>query len=372
MKIAVVSCHTPSLFWFRMDMMKHFMSLGHEVVAIGNESEQEWAQKFADNNIRYIKVDISRNGMNPLDEIKAYKSVKKVLKAEMPDRIFCYQAKSIISSCLAAHSLKIKEIYPLVAGLGSVFLHDGLKFKLAKFVLKLEYKLSLKHTSNVFFQNNDDIEFFVANGLVKKDKIVLINGSGVNLERFQKQKLINGASFLCISRLIRDKGVIEYLNAAKIVKEKYPDTKFMLVGPFDTNPSAIGEADLKPFVDDNIVEYYGEQSDVLPYLGKCNVFVLPSYREGTPKTVLEAMATCKAIITTDAPGCRETVENGKNGFLVPIKSADAVAEKMIYLIENPKTIAEMAQFGRKIVEEKYDVNIVNNVISNTMKINNEV
>ena len=366
MKIAVLSSHTPSLFWFRMDMMKSFQSKGCDVIAIGNESESIWKDKFAENNIRYIKADVKRNGMNPVDELKALTSLKKILKAEKPDKMFTYQAKMIVYGGMAAHQLGIKEVYPLIAGLGSVFLHDGLKFKVLKEILKAEYKIGLSHAVKVFFQNRDDAEFFTTNKLVKKEKIVMVRGSGVNLEKFQPQPLPDKTAFLCISRLIRDKGVVEYLQAARIVKEKYPGVRFLLVGPYDTNPSAIKPEDLQPYLDDGTIEYFGEQADVRPYFAQSSVYVLPSYREGTPKTVLEAMACGKAVITTNAPGCRETVIDGKNGYLVPVMSVDAIVEKMVHFIEHPEEIKRMADEGRKLVEAQFDVNLVNGVICGTM------
>ena len=368
MKIAVLSSHTPSLFWFRMDMMRSFMDRGHEVIAIGNEPETEWSDRFNENNIRYIQADIKRNGMDPRDELRTLRSLKRILRSEIPDKLFTYQAKTIIYGGIAAHQLGIKEVYPLVAGLGSVFLGDGFKMNVAGTVLKTEYRIALRTARKVFFQNEDDAGFFVQNHLVNRDQIVMLHGSGVNLEKFTVQPLPRETAFLCISRLIRDKGVGEYLEAARIVKEKYPDTRFLLVGPYDTNPSAIKPEELKQYIDSGIIEYFGEQTDVRPYLAQCSVFVLPSYREGTPKTVLEAMACGKAIITTDAPGCKETVKDQKNGFLVPARDVNAVAEKMIYLIEHPDRINGMATEGRKMVEDLFDVRKVNGAIISTMRL----
>ena len=177
-----------------------------------------------------------------------------------------------------------------------------------------------------------------------------------------------GNAFLCISRLIKDKGVYEYLQAARNVKSKYPNTRFLLVGPFDSNPSALKPDELQPYIDNGIIEYFGEASDVRPYLEMCNVFVLPSYREGTPKTVLEAMATGRAIITTDATGCRETVTNGENGYLVPVKDIDALSYAMTDLIENPDRILQMSQKGLELVGQKFDVKIINKKINDTMNL----
>ena len=368
MRIAVLSSHTPSLFWFRIDMMLSFQRCGYEVVALGNEAEEIWKEKFLEKGIRYIQVDIQRNATNPLKDLGVIKSLRKVLKEVKPDKIFAFQAKTVIYGSIAARTLGITEVYPLIAGLGSVFLKDGLKSKLLQWVLKAEYRVALNGAKKVFFQNPDDVEFYVSNKIVSKEKIVMINGSGVNLKNFLVSPLPAEPAFLCIGRLIRDKGIVEYLEAAKNVKKIYPDIRFILVGPYDTNPSAIKKEELKSYIDDGVVEYFGEQSDVRPFIDQCSIFVLPSYREGTPKTVLEAMACGRAIITSDAPGCRETVENGVNGYLVPIKDVDSLTEKMIELISDRECVERMGSNGRRVVESKYDVDLVNNVICNAMSL----
>lgn len=367
MKIAVMSSHTPSLFWFRLDMMREFVRRGNDVVAIGNEPSEKWADKFGENGIRYISIPVQRNGTNPLKDIKAYRALKRLLKAERPDKIFAYQAKTVIYGGMAARKLGIRDFYPLIAGVGSVFLSDGLKTKLVRKILVTEYKLGMKHAKKVFFQNPDDVEIFCRYGIVDRERVVMLNGSGVNLEKFQPLPLPESPAFLCISRLIRDKGVCEYLQAAEAVKQKYPSARFMLVGPYDTNPSALKPEELAHYTDSGIVEYFGEQSDVRPYLSQCGIFVLPSYREGTPKTVLEAMACERAIITTDAPGCRETVTDGENGYLVPVRDVTALSDRMIHFIEHPEIIGRMAKRGRQMVEDRFDVVKVNGIICNAME-----
>ena len=173
-------------------------------------------------------------------------------------------------------------------------------------------------------------------------------------------------AFLFIGRLIKDKGLIEYLEACKIIKSKYKDIRCMLVGPFDTNPSSIKQDELEPYIKDTTIEYFGEQEDVRPYIEQCSTFVLPSYHEGTPKTVLESMSMGRAIITTDAPGCRETVINEKNGFLVKTKDVDDLVQKMELIIKNKDLSKKMGIESRKIVMEKYDVNLVNESIMKAM------
>lgn len=367
MKILVLSSNTNSLIQFRLDMMKSFQSRGYTVVAAGDAPEEKWSDYFSAMGIRYRQIFVQRNGMNPKNDLKTLSSIKKLLQEERPDKIFAYQAKSIVYGGAAAKQLRIKEFYPLIAGVGSIFVSKGIKIKIVRAILSLQYRHAMNKAPIVFFQNNDDVELFLKKKIVKRSQVCVINGSGVNLDIFTPMPLPEQTAFLSVSRLIKDKGVREYLSAARIVKERYPHTRFMLVGPFDSNPSAIKPEELKPYIDDNVIEYFGEQRDVRPYLGQCSVFVLPSYREGVPKTVLEAMASQRAIITTDAPGCRDTVIDGENGYLVPVGDAVALADKMIELLNSPDEIAVMAKKGRRIAEEKYDVNKINKNICDAMK-----
>lgn len=366
--VMVLSCHTHSLFWFRTDMMKRFRELGYNVVAVGQLPESEWQEKFAENGIRYRQLDAERNGTNPLNDLKTLKKIKQLLNEEKPDHLFCYQAKTVIYGSIAAHSLGIKNIYPLIAGLGSVLIGTGLKNSLVKLLMEAEYRFALKYASSVMFQNPDDMAFFVSRKLVKKDKCEMINGSGVDTGHFVPTDFPEEPAFLCISRLIRDKGVGEYLEASRSIRREYPSVRCLLVGPFDTNPSAVTPEELQSYIDDGSVEYFGEQSDILPYMAQCSVFVLPSYHEGTPKTVLEAMACGRAVITTDAPGCRETVKNGENGLLVPVKDVAALIAAMETFIRDPYKTVPMGQKGRMIAVEKYDVRKVNESIVNIMKL----
>lgn len=366
MKIVVLSSHTSSLFWFRMDMMKEFIKNGHTTIAIGPESEDEWNYKFKEHDIEYQQIYVDRNGVNPLKDIKTIIQLHKFMKREKPDKVFAYQAKTIIYGSIAAKLNGITEVYPLIAGLGSIFRGTGFKNKIIKLIMAIQYWIACKYSKKVFFQNRDDKSEFINNGLLGKEKAVIINGSGVNLEKFKPVKLPQENTFLFIGRLIKDKGIMEYLEACKIVKTKYYDVRCLLVGPYDSNPSALKPEELKPYIDGEIIEYFGEKKDVRPFIAQCSTYVLPSYHEGTPKTVLEAMAMGRPIITTDAPGCRETVIDGLNGFLVPVKDSEKLARKMIWMIEHKEEVEKMGQESRKICEEKFDVNKVNEVILKTM------
>ena len=296
MKIAVLSSHTSSLFWFRMDMMKDFIKHGHSIIALGPEPELYWESKFEEHGIRYQQLFVERNGLNPFNDLRTYRELKEFMKMEKPDKVFAYQAKTVVYGSLAAKANGISEVYPLIAGLGSIFRGEGFKNRIIKTIMNIEYRLACNASKKVFFQNNDDKNEFINNRLIQKDKIVIINGSGVNLEKFKPEALPGKPAFLFIGRLIKDKGVMEYLEACKRIKYEYPEVRCLLVGPYDSNPSALQTEELQPFLDQGIIEYFGEQRDVRPYLKQCSTYVMPSYHEGTPKTVLEAMAVGRSAM----------------------------------------------------------------------------
>lgn len=366
MKIAVLSSHTSSLFWFRMDMMKDFIENGHTVIALGSEPEAEWKKKFEEYNIDYRQLYVERNGMNPLKDLKTLRSLISFMKKEKPEKIFAYQAKTVVYGSIAAKINGISEVYPLIAGLGSILRGQGFKNNLVKKIMKVEYWAACKFSKKVFFQNQDDKNEFIVNGLIKNDKAVIINGSGVNLKKFKQTPLPEDPTFLFIGRLIKDKGIMEYLEACKEVKARNPNVRCLLVGPFDSNPSALKPDELKPYIESEVIEYFGEQSDVRTFISQCSTYVLPSFHEGTPKTVLEAMAMGRSIITSDAPGCRETVIEGLNGYLVKVKDIKGLINKMEYLISDRELCKNMGQESAKIAREKYDVKVVNKSIIQTM------
>lgn len=366
-KALLLSSHTPSLFWFRVDLMKDMQAEGYEVYAAGQMPESEWAERFKGIGVAYKQISVSRNGLNPMGDMATLKDIKRLLREIKPDKIFVFQAKTVAYGCMAAHSLGITEVYTLIAGLGSIYLGHGLKNKLVKTVMSALYKQAFRKSKKVFFQNNDDKQTMLDEGLLKEDKIVMIHGSGVNVESFVPTEMPAIPTFLYIGRLIRDKGVGEYLDACKMIKAEYGEkVRCLLVGPYDSNPSALKSEELQPLVDAGIVEYFGEQRDVRPYISQCSIYVLPSYHEGTPKTVLESMAMGRAIITTDAPGCKETVVDGVNGYLTEVKNAADVAEKMRQLIEHPEIVAAMGKKSREMACDIFDVKKVNDTILRTM------
>lgn len=372
MKIAILSSHTLSLFWFRLDLMKELIKHGHSVIAIGSEPEANWSAKFDHFKISYHYLPVSRNGINPFTDIKTIVALYGLLNRERPELILSYHSKTIIYGNIAGWLIGITEIYSIFTGLGSIFRGQGLKNRVLKEIMKMQYKVACSIAKRVFFQNPDDQNEFIRQKIVPSKKCHIINGSGVNVEHFKPVALPEQIAFLFIGRIIKDKGVVEYLEASRLVKKMYPNIRFILIGPFDTNPSSLHPSEIDKYKIDETIEYYGKQSDVRTYIGQSSVFVLPSYHEGTPKTVLEAMAMGRPIITTNTVGCKETVKDGLNGFLVPVRNINAIAEKMIWFINNPSFISSMGQESIRMCHEMFDVHKVNAQIIKHMQMGQKI
>lgn len=367
MKIMFITAATFTIPWFREDMLKEFVCRADEVVVLGNEPLEKWDEYFAAMNVRYIPYHISRNGLSPAEDVKTYRELCRLVKQEKPDKVLTNFVKANVYGCIAAHKVGLKDIFVMMGGLGSVFHGDDTKSKLARRFVVAEYKASLKYAKKIFFQNDEDSDLLVSLGLVQRNQVVRINGSGVNTEHFALKPLPEKPSFVFIGRLVRGKGVMEYLEAARMVKKDYPEVEFDLVGPYDTNPSALQPSDIQPYIDDGTVVYHGEQKDVRPYLEAASVFVLPSYYgEGTPKSALEAMAVGRPLIVADSVGCREVVEDNVNGFLVKPKSASSLAKAMECVVNCACDLAGMAKNSRRKAESAFNVRVINNIICEAM------
>ncbi|UMZ74714.1 glycosyltransferase family 4 protein [Natranaerofaba carboxydovora] len=366
-RIMIISGKSSSLINFRGDLIREWIELGHEVIAAGPEEGVE--EELLSLGATFIKIPLNRTGINPVSDIKFLKNLIEVFKKEKPDIVFSYTIKPVIYGSIAAKLAGVKNIYSLVTGLGYTFSNGGfLKQKLLQKLVSLQYKLAFKFNQKVFFQNPDDIQLFKEKKIISDNNVVLVNGSGVNTYEFDySDPKTDRISFLLIARLIWGKGIGEYIEAARKIKEKYPDVLFMLIGPLDNNPDSVKKKDIEEWESEGIVEYLGEKDDVRPYLKKCSVFVLPSYyREGVPRTIQEAMSVGRPIITTDAPGCRETVVEGENGYLIPTKDSNYLAKTIEEFIKNPDMIKKMGLKSREIAENKFDVNLINDKILTEM------
>lgn len=363
-RILVIGSHPDSFVNFRYDMLRD-MAAEHEVFACAPAAPKTVVDRLAEINVKYLDVYMARTGLNPLVDIKTVRELHRICKEIKPDKVISYTAKPVIYGSLAAKFARVPEVYSMITGVGSFFIHNDIKSLIIRKIMSLLYRVSLAGNKKVFFQNPDDVDDFAKNKIFRDpSRTVFINGSGVNVQHFHPQPLPEAPTFLMISRFIKAKGILEYLDAARSIKNKYSQVRCLLVGWFEDKEEALGPDVLQAYVDDQSIEYLGKLDDVRPALARTSVYVLPSYREGTPKSVLEAMACGRAIITTDVPGCRETVTD--NGLLVPARSANELVLAMEKFILQPHLVAEMGRRSRTIAEERFAVEKVNKVILNTM------
>ncbi|MBV1874435.1 MAG: glycosyltransferase family 4 protein [Gammaproteobacteria bacterium] len=367
--VIVIGGYAPSLVNFRKDLLKSLVSLGHTVIACAPGASDETIGELEEMGVDYCDIPVSRTGLNPLEDIRTFFALLSLFRKERPDAVLAYTIKPVIYGSLAAKVASVPAVFSMITGLGNAFVAEGFKSKLIRVLVSYLYRNGLTVNKQVFFQNPDDLVEFKQRGLLgSNDKGVLINGSGINTHTFQVHEMPLTIRFLLIARLLKDKGVCEYAQAASIIKTKYPEVEFDLVGWLDENPACISESQLNDWINTGTVNYLGKLDDVKPAIISASVYVLPSYREGTPRTVLEAMAMGRPIITTDAPGCKETVIDGENGFLVPVKSVDELVAAMEKFILNPELIVSMGKRSREMAEDKYDVHKVNQVILETMEL----
>lgn len=368
-KILILGSSAGSLINFRGSFILKLIESGYSVHVCAPELSNSFNEKkwLSEKGVICHDATLSRTGMNPLVDIISLFRLRKIVKKVKPDIFFSYTIKPVIWGTLAAKLCDVPKRVALITGLGYAFTADDRgKRKLVKWIASSLYRLSLKYSHVIFFQNPDDKSDFQELGLLPKGVLVqVVNGSGVDTKRFEfttPPRARGKIRFLLIARLLADKGIREYAAAAKIIMEKYSNVEFHLVGGLDTNPEALSQEEVELWEQKGYLTWWGAQSDVRPFINNCSIYVLPSYREGTPRTVLEAMAVGRAIITTDAPGCKETVSNGHNGYLVAIKSVEQLVQVMEKFLTQPELIGTMGLRSREIALEKYDVNKVNELM----------
>ncbi len=367
MKFVLISPKNRTVWNFRGDLIKDVIARGHEVVVTG--PDQTDVDKITDLGARFVEIPMNKTGTSILGDLRYCKALTELFRKERPDVTLGYTVKPCIYGAIAAKRAGVPKVASMITGGGYTFIATSLKARILGVIVRFLYKIGLNRADHVVFQNNDDLNEFCENNLVQRSKCFMVNGSGVNLERFTAAPFPERLTFLMISRLLKSKGVGEYLEAARIVKQNHPEVRFCLLGKFETAmQDALPREYVQKFINDGIVERFEETSDVRPYYAECSVYVLPSYREGTPRTVLEAMATGRPIITTDTQGCRETVRNGENGFLVPVRNVSELAEKMLVFCGNSANLASMGAASRRYVEEKFDVNRVNQTIISKLQL----
>ncbi len=341
---------------FRRGLVHALIADGHRITLLAPADEA--VPKLKDIGVRFIHLDMNVKGLNPIDDIALLYNFNRIFQMERPDLILGYTIKNNIFGSVSAQYCKIPFI-PTVTGLGTAFLSNGALQAMVKGL----YRWSFRHLSVVFFQNPEDRDMFVSLGLVECGKAHVLGGSGIDLAEFAITELPERSdvlTFLFIGRLLRDKGVMELVDAARLIKAKFPATRIQLLGPADSsNRSAISAETIQKWVNEGLVEYLGSTNDVRPYIATAHCVVLPSYREGAPRTLIEAAAMARPVIATDVPGCRSVVENGSTGFLCEARNCLSLAscmEKFMKLL--PEQMAKMGKAGRKKMEREYDEVII--------------
>lgn len=359
-KIIIIGALPMSLLNFRGELLKSCVEKGAEVIAMASGATEDEIAKIELLGVKYIDYPVQRNGLNPVKDIQSYFALKRIFKNEKPDIILAYTIKPVIWGAFAARTLKHTQFHALITGLGFAFQRAGVVKNILVRIISFLYRIALSNAATVIFQNNDNRQVFLDERLTTADKCHLVNGSGVDVQHFKYKNInLEEQRFLLIARLLKDKGIAEYIQAAEEVKKTYPEAIFEILGPEDPSPNGFPMHEIQKYHDLGIISYRGETANVIPYIEACQIYVLPSYHEGLPRTVIEAMSIGRPILTTFAPGCKDTVIESENGFLVPVRNSKALADKMIWFLEHREKWKNMSIRSRELAEEKFDVHEVN-------------
>lgn len=369
MKIALFGGYAPSLINFRGPLIRAMLQQGHDVVTMAPPHSPSPGPELEAMGASYREVPLNRRGLNPLNDLASLFSLKRILKEIKPDALLSYTIKPVVYGSLAARLAGVPRSYSMITGLGYAFVEDrGLRRRVLFNLVRGLYAAGLRSNEAVLFQNPDDFEFFRRLGVIPSSmRTAITNGSGVDLDHYAFSEPPEGPPvFLCLSRLIRSKGVGLFAEAAMRLRKRHPEAIFRIAGAMEDGADGISAEEIRDWKRDGAVEILDPVDDVRPLLAGCTTYVLPTYyREGVPRSILEALSTGRAIITTDAPGCRLTV-TPDNGRLVPPKDVDALEAAMEEIITRPEQARPMGHASRKLAEEVFDVNRVNQVILETM------
>lgn len=372
MRIALITSQAFSLFNFRGPLISTMVGRGVEVIAIAPDYDEQSRAAVRSLGASPVDCSFSRAGMNPLRDGLDTVLLASLLRRCKVDMVLTYFAKPVIFGTFAALLARVPQRFCMIEGLGYAFIPspsgETFKRRLLRGLVSHLYKWALRYAQKVFLLNNDDIAELMQDGVVNSRQVVKLGGIGVDLmDWLPAPPVKQPITFLLAARLLREKGVTDYAEAAKLVKSAYPDTRFILLGALDVNPGSLGRAEVTSWVTQGLLEWPGHVQ-VRPWLAQASVFVLPSYREGVPRSTQEAMAMGRAVITTRVPGCRETVDDGRNGFLVPACDPAALAQAMLRFIHQPELIERMGKVSREIAVERFDVHKVNALMLSTMGI----
>lgn len=372
-RIAIIASLAMSLTNFRFLLIKAMVDEGHEVVAFAPEHDADVLDALQSIGVRFIQIPMARTGLNPFADLRTLLILCRCFYQLKPDVVLPYTMKPIVYGCLAARVVGVPHRFALFTGLGHIFANENpsARMMLVRQISVWLYRAALVGVERIFVYNDADAQDICKRRMLLDDSIIKsVPGSGVDLDHFARVKSPKGEfKFLLIARLLKDKGIFEYARAARHLRQKYTKVRFQLLGPFDPHSSSVNRKEIDDLEREGVLDYLGETRDVRPYLSACNVFVLPTYyREGIPRSILEAMAIGRAIITTDTPGCRETVVEGGNGFLVPPRDHIKLAEAMERFIANSGLAKTMGQRSHQLARERFDVHAVNRLLLETMNL----
>ncbi len=365
-KILIISSLANSLINFRGDFINHLIREGFEVFCAAPEFENQKTEDILQNmGAKTLTYPLERSGLNPIKDVRSIRALKQIMRTHRIDLVFPYTIKPVIYGSIAARQLGL-PVVSLITGLGFTFSGISLKAKALQNLTEILYREGIKKNKVVIFQNIDDQQLFLDKKITtKKQQTTVVDGSGINLSRFafrtQPKKKKEAIIFIMVTRLIEEKGVGLFLEAAQKLKSLYPWAEFHLVGsPATNSPSGISDTILAELHAKGTIVYHRAQANVVPFLTNADVFVLPSYyREGVPRSILEALSIGMPIITTTMPGCKETVIPEKNGFLIPPREFQPLMDAMDYFISRPETLVPMGKASRELAEHKFDVDIIN-------------
>lgn len=370
MKIVVFASLAWSLVNFRGALLAALVERGHHVIACAPDDDTAVVAALSAKGIDYHPIPMKRASISPMADLLTLARITSLLRVQRPDIVLAYTQKPIVYAGLATRLVGGSHFHAMVSGLGHAFSDGGgLARRGLRRAVALLYRVAVRDADSIIVFNRDDGPEMMRWGMISpRHRIVRVPGSGVDVGRFPMRPVPGGPPvFLLVARLLRNKGLDDYAAAARIVKAVAPDVRMLLLGPFDPNPTGITHAELDTWESEGLVEYLGETRDVAPHLAAATVIVLPSrYREGLPRTLLEAMATGRAIVTTDMPGCREPVEAGGNGYLVPPGDPEALAGAMLAFVRDPALAAQMGARSRILAEERFSVDKVNAIIIDTL------
>lgn len=365
-RIILIGTAASSTIGFRTDLIKDLCRKKYKVYVFSSEYTLEELNIIEALGAIPMTYKLNRSGLNPIADFKSTYALSKKIKAIKPDIVLSYFSKPVIFGTLAAKIARVPKVVGMLEGLGYTFTEQpkGLtkKTKVIKQVQTLLYKVALPQLDTLIFLNPDDPRDLLEQYKIKVKHTEVLGGIGLNLVDYEySNNYPKNITFIFVARLLAEKGIHDYIAAAKIVKDSYPNAQFIVLGAIDKEArGALKDSELKHLTENKIIEYPGHVNNVSEWVAKSSVFVLPSYyREGVPRSTQEAMAIGRAAITTDVPGCRETVVNGVNGFLVEKWNPQALAEKMIHFIKNPEQVAIMGNESYKMAQEKFDANKVN-------------